>query len=173
MNVETFPKSNLICIVLRRNCSFTSHFHLHHLCRYSKIQLGVGGWGGAEKILNLPNTVALSLLHQLRNTGGQWKTDKERQKMPYPQWQWGQLAIQPYWELSLHVSGGWGEPLCMAGGAGTHRHFFPSVSTPDSLFHTSAFPRTFTATAMHSSVARSPQGKERPSVKESLAISQS
>lgn len=73
--------------------------------------------------------------------------------------------------MSLYVSGGWGEPLCMAGRTETHKHFFPLVPTPDSLFRTSALLGTLTVTATCSSVARSPQDKQRPPVKEFLAVS--
>lgn len=94
--------------------------------------------------------------------------NREEKKMQYSQWQWGQLLIQLYWELSSYVSEVWGESLCTAGRTGTP---LPLISTPDSLFHTSAFLgtsiETDTAPALQDLLKAS---KETP-LKEFLAVS--
>lgn len=70
--------------------------------------------------------------------------------------------------LSLHISGGWEEQPWTAG---TRKHFFLSVSTPDSLFHTCIFLGIFAVTTMCCSVARSSQIAFSYLVEEFLAVS--
>lgn len=73
--------------------------------------------------------------------------------------------------LSLHISGGWEEQPCTAGRTGTQKHFFLSVSTPDSLFHTCSFLGIFAVTTMCRSVARSSQIAFTYLVEEFLVVS--
>lgn len=88
--------------------------------------------------------------------------------MQYPQWQWGQLLVWLYWELSSYVSEVWEEPLCTAGRTGT---LFPLISTPDSLFHTSAFLGTFTVTEIAPALPDLHKTSKETPLKEFLAAS--
>lgn len=69
--------------------------------------------------------------------------------------------------LSSYVSEVW-NPLCTAGRTGT---FLPLISTPDSLFHISAFLGTFTVTDTVSALQDLHQTSKETPLKEFLALS--